>query len=878
MKKAFTSSRIFALFFLINLLAISFQALNNASGPPAARTGGPGESNCTVGCHSGSVITTGTNWNNISLTTNIPSGGYTPGTTYTITLSMTVTGISKWGFEATVLDGSGNMAGSFIAGTGSSIQTSGSRSYINHNSSGNLFSNTASWTFSWTAPSVGVSGITFYTTVNAANNDGNTSGDQIYTKSFTFGQFGVGPPTAVITTTPNPATVCVGDTVYFSGSGNNNPSSYSWTFGNNATPQSSTLQNPKVVYNVGGTFNAALVTTNSYGSSPFTTKSITVYAKPSSVVTPSGSLSLCGPNDSIKLNAATGTGLLYLWFPGNQTTASIVVKNSGTYRVTITNANNCSATSANIVVAQHNIPVVTLISSADSICNGDSVTFSGTNNFLNYRFYRDTTTVQNTSLKNYSAANFLTSDVFSLIATDSFGCKSLPSNSKSVTVRTPVSAPIVTCGTQTSSSVQFNWTALSNVNGYEMSADTGKTWSTPSSGTNGLFHTVSGLTGGKLVNIKVRALTSGACTHGLAATQTCQTLGCPYVSFTYSAPKNSCLQSDTSSHAENISISNVNAIKYSVNINNTGYSSTLSKQVNIIKGINNIHIKILDSMNIGCPQTDSIIVITGINSPASNPILSFSASGLDTTKQFCSNSLQIIFSSKPTGANKFLFLRNLNDTMQIGTSFTYTNSVKKYSNLDVANIIAMDTILGCSKISNPLRVFVNPSPKAAFGYTAAGATLHFSDSSIGKIKTWNWDFGDGTNPSTIQNPVHSYSSLSLVAVTLQVTDSLGCNDVLIKPIQITNTGIDKIRSLQNLMVYPNPATKNITTAFELKEKTDLEISIYDVNGGEVYRYQNMEEQSGQKEFDFSIQQYPNGIYLMMIRSGGKIKVMKFIKQ
>lgn len=878
MKKSFTSSRIFALFFLINLLAISFQALNNASGPPAARTGGPGESNCTVGCHSGSVITTGTNWNNISLTTNIPSGGYTPGTTYTITLSMTVTGISKWGFEATVLDGSGNMAGSFIAGTGSSIQTSGSRSYINHNSSGNLFSNTASWTFSWTAPSVGVSGITFYTTVNAANNDGNTSGDQIYTKSFTFGQFGVGPPTAVITTTPNPATVCVGDTVYFSGSGNNNPSSYSWTFGNNATPQSSTLQNPKVVYNVGGTFNAALVTTNSYGSSPFTTKSITVYAKPSSVVTPSGSLSLCGPNDSITLNAATGTGLLYLWFPGNQTTASIVVKNSGTYHVTITNANNCSATSANIVVAQHNIPVVTLTSSADSICNGDSVTFSGTNNFLNYRFYRDTTTVQNTSLKNYSASNFLTSNVFSLIATDSFGCKSLPSNSKSVTVRTPVSAPIVTCGTQTSSSVQFNWTALSNVNGYEMSADTGKTWSTPSSGTNGLFHTVSGLTGGKLVNIKVRALTSGACTHGLAATQTCQTLGCPYVSFTYSAPKNSCLQSDTSSHAENISISNVNAIKYSVNINNTGYSSTLSKQVNIIKGINNVHVKILDSMNLGCPQTDSVIVVTGVNTPSTKPVLSFKSGVLDTTKQFCSNLPQSIFSDQPTGANRYVFLRNIIDTMQIGTFPSWNSSTKKYANQDIANVVAIDTILGCFKVSSSLNIIVNAKPVAKFSYTAVGATLQFTDSSIGKVKTWIWNFGDSSVSSNLKNPSHTFPSLSFYVVSLQIADSNGCPDVFLKPIQITNTGIDKISSIQNLNIYPNPSSENIKATFEMKQNSDLEMMIIDVNGREVYRYQNMEEQSGQKEFDFSIQQYPNGIYLMMIRSGGQIKVMKFIKQ
>lgn len=187
MKKAFTASRIFSLFFIFSLVSIGFRALNNADGPPAERTGAPSEANCTA-CHSGSVITNGTNWNKITLTTNIPAGGYVPGVTYSITLSLAQAGITRYGFETTVRNASGNMAGSFIAGTGTFIQSSGGRSYINHIISGTSFpTGTASWTFSWKAPTgANASNVIFYVALNAANGDNTYFGDQIYTKSFSF--------------------------------------------------------------------------------------------------------------------------------------------------------------------------------------------------------------------------------------------------------------------------------------------------------------------------------------------------------------------------------------------------------------------------------------------------------------------------------------------------------------------------------------------------------------------------------------------------------------------------------------------------------------------------------------------------------------------
>src|SRR3954468_3464763 len=70
-------------------------ALGNGTGAPASRTGSPFDAgNCTF-CHTGSAATTLPGL----ITSTVPASGYIPGTTYTITATISVTGINKYGFE-----------------------------------------------------------------------------------------------------------------------------------------------------------------------------------------------------------------------------------------------------------------------------------------------------------------------------------------------------------------------------------------------------------------------------------------------------------------------------------------------------------------------------------------------------------------------------------------------------------------------------------------------------------------------------------------------------------------------------------------------------------------------------------------------------------
>lgn len=66
----------------------------------------------------------------------------------------------------------------------------------------------------------------------------------------------------------------------------------------------------------------------------------------------------------------------------------------------------------------------------------------------------------------------------------------------------------------------------------------------------------------------------------------------------------------------------------------------------------------------------------------------------------------------------------------------------------------------------------NDPPAADFYYSTSGLTVNFTDQSTdsdGSVLEWNWDFGDG-NSSTVQNPIHTYSTAGTYTVTLIVTD------------------------------------------------------------------------------------------------------------
>ncbi len=181
------------------LLLIPFAALlfANSSGSPGGRSGSPGDGGATcTACHTGTAVAQ-TGW----ISSNIPSNGFTPGETYEITVNAAHSGAGKFGFELTAETPSGNKLGGFVISDAARTKLIGGGNAVTHTTGGNSGGNNTSWAVNWTAPEDQTE-VHFYAAVNAANGNGTTSGDQIYTTNL-FANLAL--PAVLVSVDPNEA-------------------------------------------------------------------------------------------------------------------------------------------------------------------------------------------------------------------------------------------------------------------------------------------------------------------------------------------------------------------------------------------------------------------------------------------------------------------------------------------------------------------------------------------------------------------------------------------------------------------------------------------------------------------------------------------------
>ncbi len=157
----------------------------------------------------------------------------------------------------------------------------------------------------------------------------------------------------------------------------------------------------------------------------------------------------------------------------------------------------------------------------------------------------------------------------------------------------------------------------------------------------------------------------------------------------------------------------------------------------------------------------------------------------------------------------------------------------------------------------------------------APLTVQFADSSSGVITAWLWDFGDSTT-STNKNPVHEYTSVGLFTVTLQVTGPGGAHFFSRSDyIDVQNPlAIDQAKQLPEKFVlkqnYPNPFNLTTTIHYQLPEKSEVWLAIYDMNGKITRILENGSRDAGEYQVlwdgrDANGQVAASGIYITRIK-------------
>lgn len=187
------------------------------------------------------------------------------------------------------------------------------------------------------------------------------------------------PPIPPVLSAPKGNAVCAGDTLYLVGTALPGVN-FSWEGPDNFNSSATNPIIPNTNSNKAGKYKARVV----IGSCTSQPDSITIDINPTPTasITLAGNASFCN-GDSAKINANSGTGLNYTWFnndtiiPGT-TGAFYTAKNTGTYRVLVTNSFLCNDTSGSVSIFTKPLPTITTQPVNNGVNSGRDVQFSVT--------------------------------------------------------------------------------------------------------------------------------------------------------------------------------------------------------------------------------------------------------------------------------------------------------------------------------------------------------------------------------------------------------------------------------------------------------------------------------------------------------------------
>lgn len=396
---------------LFSLFAIAFAAflMSNSGGRASSandgNTGAPGETGTTCGtCHNGASF-------NISESLNITDAGgnaitsYLPGETYNVSLVINATGGTPGGyaFQLTSLASNNtdvgawqNLASNVKSAIASNI---GGRTYLEHNG-GISASNTFS--MEWVAPASGTGDVSFYFAGNAVNGTGSTAGDKGSTGSVVSLSEGVAVLPLAGSASVDTNVSCNGETdgsATAAGADGVPPYSYLWS--NNQTGATATNLSA-------GTYTVSISDDNN----AMVTSVVTI-TEPTAIMASASTTTnaVCngGSEGEITATASGGTPP-YTYAP------SLTELSAGDYTITVTDANNCTATASATITEPAAIDANTDVTHASSVGASDGsidITITGGNAPYTYSWSNGAMTED---------ISGLIPDTYTCMITDANGC------------------------------------------------------------------------------------------------------------------------------------------------------------------------------------------------------------------------------------------------------------------------------------------------------------------------------------------------------------------------------------------------------------------------------------------------------------------------
>ncbi|MBI1344516.1 MAG: T9SS type B sorting domain-containing protein [Terrimonas sp.] len=202
-----------------------------------------------------------------------------------------------------------------------------------------------------------------------------------------------------------------------------------------------------------------------------------------------------------------------------------VFTTAGSYNVMLSGIadDGCVGDSTKAVVVNPKV-VPALVNDSLAVCPGDNATFTVQNpvSGATYNWYDASSGGTLLGTGNSYTVNNVNGTVVIYAEAIVNGCVGNSRKRAIVIILPNLVTPVVTVDSLGANLIRFRWNAVPNATGYEVSTDNGATWQIPSSGANGLTHTITGLQPLTSVTLIVRA--NGGCVPAISAPVTGKTL------------------------------------------------------------------------------------------------------------------------------------------------------------------------------------------------------------------------------------------------------------------------------------------------------------------------------------------------------------------
>jgi len=153
-----------------------------------------------------------------------------------------------------------------------------------------------------------------------------------------------------------------------------------------------------------------------------------------------------------------------------------------------------------------------------------------------------------------------------------------------------------------------------------------------------------------------------------------------------------------------------------------------------------------------------------------------------------------------------------------------------------------ETKAGYITVTEALQAAFTANPSIGYVPLTHRMEVEFSDQSTGDPTSWSWNFGDNAT-STEQNPTHTYTSAGEFTVRLTVSNAAGSNSTsdTVYLFVLPNDFFTQTAALASI------AQSEIEIRYGTPLSTNIELSIYNVNGQLVRRLLSVEVPAGEYE-------------------------------